>query len=92
MYVVTFPQDTEAAVTALTEAQQQLIQRQRNLDMLQRFTSGWLRLQNEVNALIDSTSAENTDQNVSLNGPVDGHKDQGLGQPFVGLDEGFGVK
>jgi len=27
--------------------------------------AGWLKLQNEVNALIDSTAAENTDQSVS---------------------------
>jgi hypothetical protein len=30
--------------------------------------SGWLRLQNEVNALIDSTTADNTDQAVSGSG------------------------
>ncbi|KAF8073189.1 rpa1 [Scenedesmus sp. PABB004] len=31
-------------------------------EALQRFTAAWLRLQNEVNALIDSTAADNTDQ------------------------------
>eukprot|EP00878_Enallax_costatus_P014414 GHUV01015074.1.p1 GENE.GHUV01015074.1~~GHUV01015074.1.p1 ORF type:complete len:939 (+),score=340.24 GHUV01015074.1:365-2818(+) len=57
-------QDAEAAAAAgLTEAQRQQIMQQRTTDRVQRFTSNWLRLQNEVNALIDSTSAENTDQN-----------------------------
>jgi len=31
----------------------------------ERFTQAWLRLQGEVNALIDSTTAENSDQPVS---------------------------
>jgi hypothetical protein len=30
----------------------------------ERFTQAWLRLQGEVNALIDSTTAENSDQPV----------------------------
>ncbi len=32
----------------------------------ERFTQAWLRLQGEVNALIDSTTAENSDQPVGL--------------------------
>jgi hypothetical protein len=45
-----------AALAAVADA--------RRSEALQRFMSGWLRLQNEVNALIDSTTAENTDQAV----------------------------
>jgi hypothetical protein len=37
----------------------------RRLQAQQRFMAGWLKLQNEVNALIDSTAADNTDQSVS---------------------------
>ncbi len=49
----------------LTPAQLAEIARARRSEALQRFIAGWLRLQNEVNALIDSTTAENTDQAVS---------------------------
>lgn len=38
---------------------------ERRLQAQQRFMAGWLKLQNEVNALIDSTAADNTDQSVS---------------------------
>jgi hypothetical protein len=38
------------------------------LQAQQRFMAGWLKLQNEVNALIDSTAADNTDQSVSQGG------------------------
>ncbi|KAF6245033.1 hypothetical protein COO60DRAFT_1650460 [Scenedesmus sp. NREL 46B-D3] len=51
-----------AGVAALTPAQVADIGAARRSEALQRFTAGWLRLQNEVNALIDSTTAENTDQ------------------------------
>jgi hypothetical protein len=57
-------QGSEAGAAALTPAQQAVISAARRSEALQRFTAGWLRLQNEVNALIDSTTAENTDQAV----------------------------
>jgi hypothetical protein len=57
-------QGSEAGAAALTPAQQTAISAARRSEALQRFTAGWLRLQNEVNALIDSTTAENTDQAV----------------------------
>ena len=38
---------------------------ERRLQAQQRFMAGWLKLQNEVNALIDSTAADQTDQSVS---------------------------
>jgi hypothetical protein len=57
-------QGSEAGAAALTPAQQAAISAARRSEALQRFTAGWLRLQNEVNALIDSTTAENTDQAV----------------------------
>lgn len=44
------------------------IKARRRAEAQQRFMSGWLRLQNEVNALIDSTTADNTDQAVSGSG------------------------
>jgi hypothetical protein len=55
---------SEAGAAALTPAQRAAISAARRSEALQRFTAGWLRLQNEVNALIDSTTAENTDQAV----------------------------
>jgi hypothetical protein len=55
---------SEAGAAALTPAQRAVISAARRSEALQRFTAGWLRLQNEVNALIDSTTAENTDQAV----------------------------
>eukprot|EP00879_Flechtneria_rotunda_P027392 GHRR01029340.1.p1 GENE.GHRR01029340.1~~GHRR01029340.1.p1 ORF type:complete len:728 (+),score=248.94 GHRR01029340.1:30-2186(+) len=51
-----------AAAAALTPAQLANIKAKRAQEALQRFMAGWLRLQNEVNALIDSTAADNTDQ------------------------------
>jgi hypothetical protein len=57
-------QGSEAGAAALTPAQRAAISAARRSEALQRFTAGWLRLQNEVNALIDSTTAENTDQAV----------------------------
>jgi hypothetical protein len=46
----------------------------------ERFTSAWLRLQGEVNALIDSTTAENSDTPVGTFGAV-----LGRGQGFLSL-------
>lgn len=45
---------------------------ERRLQAQQRFMAGWLKLQNEVNALIDSTAADNTDQSVSSLGFMKG--------------------
>eukprot|EP00775_Hariotina_reticulata_P014827 gene14827-15010_t len=53
---------SEAGVGGLTPAQIAAIKARRRAEAQQRFMSGWLRLQNEVNALIDSTTADNTDQ------------------------------
>jgi hypothetical protein len=49
----------------LSAADVQQIAADRRLQAQQRFMAGWLKLQNEVNALIDSTAADNSDQAVS---------------------------
>lgn len=49
----------------MSAADVQQIAADRRLQAQQRFMAGWLKLQNEVNALIDSTAADNSDQAVS---------------------------
>lgn len=46
------------------DPQQQLLAKGQRSNELSRFMNAWLRLQNDVNALMDSTTAENTDQQV----------------------------
>lgn len=58
------PQAAAGEAVGLSAADVAQIAAERRLQAQQRFMAGWLKLQNEVNALIDSTSADNSDQAV----------------------------
>lgn len=63
--VLSFPPQAAAGeAVGLSAADVAQIAAERRLQAQQRFMAGWLKLQNEVNALIDSTAADNSDQSV----------------------------